>query len=111
MTACWGQLKPFLTWLKADGLQVPGCGDGTSYKLQDSKSQSQSRSRDRKVNPHGYGRSPSRGAPFVVSVTRDWEVDSQSSQTHIIQENQHPWMGEGSEPTIKGGRESSEMRR
>lgn len=111
VTACWGQLKPFLTWLKSDGrLKVPTYGDGTTFKLQDSKSHSQSRSR--KANPEDdYGRSSSRGAPLVVSVTRDWEVESQSSQTHIIQENQHPWMGEGSEPMIKGGRESSDLRR
>jgi hypothetical protein len=110
VTACWGQLKPFLTWLKSDGrLKVPIYGDGSTYKLQDSKSHSQSRSR--KANPEDdYGLSSSRGAPLVVSVTRDWEVDSQSSQTHIIQENQHPWMGEGSEPTIQGGRKSSDVR-
>lgn len=102
LTACWGQLKPFLTWLKLEGrLKVPGTETGASYNLQDSNSRF--RSRDRKTDPQDdYGLS-SRGEPLVVSVTRDWEVDSQSSQTHIIKENQHPWMGEGSEPTIQGG--------
>lgn len=107
VTACWGQLKPFLTWLKLEGrLQVNGTGTSDIYHLQDSKSQF--RSRDKNTGPQDdYGLS-SRGEPLVVSVTRDWEVDSQSSQTHIIKENQHPWMGEGSEPTIEGGRHSFE---
>ncbi|KAJ5348420.1 uncharacterized protein N7506_001673 [Penicillium brevicompactum] len=107
VTACWGQLKPFLTWLKLEGrLQVNDMGTSDIYHLKDSKSHS--KSRDKSSGPQDdYGLS-SRGEPLVVSVTRDWEVDSQSSQTHIIKENQHPWMGEGSEPTIQGGQSSFE---
>ncbi|CAG7931922.1 unnamed protein product [Penicillium olsonii] len=103
VTACWGQLKPFLTWLKLEGRLRVNTGTGDTYNL-DSKSQF--RSRERKANAD-YGL-PSRSEPLVVSVTRDWEVDSQSSQTHIIRENQHPWMGEGEGPTIEGGQGGGE---
>ncbi|CAG7954434.1 unnamed protein product [Penicillium olsonii] len=103
VTACWGQLKPFLTWLKLEGRLRVNTGTGDTYNL-DSKSQF--RSRERKANAD-YGLS-SRSEPLVVSVTRDWEVDSQSSQTHIIRENQHPWMGEGEGPTIEGGQGGGE---
>ncbi|CAG7955379.1 unnamed protein product [Penicillium salamii] len=98
VTACWGQLKPFLTWLKLEG-RLEVITNENTYNLQDSKSQFRSRERKTSTPDYGIAREP-----LVVSVTRDWEVDSQSSQTHIIQENQHPWMGEGSGPTIEGGR-------
>ncbi|CAG8385530.1 unnamed protein product [Penicillium salamii] len=100
VTACWGQLKPFLTWLKLEG-RLEVITNENTYNLQDSKSQFRSRERKTSTPDYGIAREP-----LVVSVTRDWEVDSQSSQTHIIHENQHPWMGEGSEPTIEGGRQS-----
>lgn len=108
MTACWGQLKPFLTWLKSNGgLQVPGVEGTTSYKMQDTKSHVQSSSRTRNIENslHENIRASRENELLIVSVhrdwERDWEVDSQSSQAHIIQEDQHQWIGEGSEVTIK----------
>lgn len=104
VTACWGQLKPFLTWLKSDGqLRVPGTEIGIPYSAQDLNPRFQSTSWKGKVSPQNDYELSSRGYPLVVSVTRDWEVESQSSEAHIILENQHPWMGKGSEPTIKAG--------
>ncbi|OOQ89573.1 hypothetical protein PEBR_07806 [Penicillium brasilianum] len=100
VTACWGQLKPFLTWLKSNGgLQVPSTEATTSYKLHDrtSRLQSLSRSRSKHIGDVGI---LTRNDSLVVSVMQDWEVHSQSSQTQIIPENQHAWVGERSEVII-----------
>ncbi|KAJ5086876.1 hypothetical protein NUU61_008183 [Penicillium alfredii] len=82
VTACWGQLKPFLSWMRSNGLKIQGVEDPTTwnYKMS-SRSQTRSKSRDRR------DRTPIRDQ---ILVTQDWEVDSQSSGAHIIPET-HPW--------------------
>ncbi|CAL5871436.1 uncharacterized protein PFLUO_LOCUS5686 [Penicillium psychrofluorescens] len=93
VSACWGQLKPFLSWMRSNGLRLDGVEDPTTwnYKMS-SRSQTQSKSRDRKFENHeSFARSSRRDQIFV---TQDWELDSQSSQAHIVSET-HPWTGHG----------------
>lgn len=89
VTACWGQLKPFLTWLKSNGLRIQDVDYMTNaynsaYAKSNGQSLTNSKARDSKYQ---------RGAPLARSksnqilVTRNWEVGSQSSQADIIQES------------------------
>jgi hypothetical protein len=49
VTACWGQLKPFLSWMRSNGLKLDGVEDPTSWNYKMStRSQTRSKSRDRK---------------------------------------------------------------
>ncbi|KAJ5098932.1 hypothetical protein N7532_005933 [Penicillium argentinense] len=94
VTACWGQLKPFLSWMRTNGLKIEGVDDPTSWNYKYSRSQTQGRSQ--------------RGHDFPLSmrdqilVTQDWEVDSQSSRAQIIET--HPWStdGKGSPERLSG---------
>lgn len=84
VTACWGQLKPFLSWMRSNGLKIEGVDDPTawSYKMS-AQSQSRSKSRDRKVNQfESHETFPVPGRDQII-VTQDWEVDSQCSRAHI----------------------------
>lgn len=85
VTACWGQLNPFLSWMRSNGLKLDGVEDPTSwsYKMR-SQSHVQSKSRDHKVKFESH---QNLGFPVrddQILVTQDWEVDSQSSQAHIM---------------------------
>ena len=93
VTACWGQLKPFLSWMRSNGLKIQGVDDPTawSYKMS-GRSQTRSKSRDRKTNHLDSQQSFTIPRPRrdQILVTQDWEVDSQCSRAHINPES-HPW--------------------
>ncbi|KAJ5599347.1 hypothetical protein VI817_000511 [Penicillium citrinum] len=85
VTACWGQLKPFLSWMRTNGLKIEGVDDPTSWNYKYShRSQTNLRSIQR-----GHETFPNSLRDQIL-VTQDWEVDSQSSRAQIISENQ-PW--------------------
>lgn len=107
VTACWGQLKPFLTWLKSNGLKIQDVDymtnayayNSNNYAKSDRRSQTQSKARDSKYQSQRnkpLGRSNSNNQ---ILVTKDWEVDSQSSQADIIQERAHWADAEGTRNT------------
>lgn len=85
VTACWGQLNPFLSWMRSNGLKLDGVEDPTSwsYKMR-SQSQVQSKSRDHKVKFESHQNFAFPVREDQILVTQDWEVDSQSSQAHIM---------------------------
>ncbi|KAI2707941.1 hypothetical protein CBS147333_4523 [Penicillium roqueforti] len=87
VTACWGQLSPFLSWMRSNGLKLNGVEDPTSwsYKIR-SQSQGRSKSRDRKIRSESHEIHPLPIRRDQILVTQDWEVDSQSSQAHIVTE-------------------------
>lgn len=90
VTACWGQLNPFLSWMRSNGLKLDGVEEPTSwsYRL---RSQSQSKSRDHKVKFESHENFAFPIRQDQILVTQDWEVDSQSSEAHIMREpGTHP---------------------
>ncbi|KAJ5249028.1 hypothetical protein N7468_000479 [Penicillium chermesinum] len=91
VTACWGQLKPFLTWLKSNGLRIQDVDYMTNaynsnYAQSEGRSQTQSKARDSRYQSQ-KGPALSRSKSNQILVTKNWEVDSQSSQADIIQES------------------------
>ncbi|KAJ5379216.1 hypothetical protein N7509_012335 [Penicillium cosmopolitanum] len=92
VTACWGQLKPFLSWMRTNGLKIEGVDDPTSSNYKYNRSQTNARSSHR-----GQGTSQFSMRDQIL-VTQDWEVDSQSSRAQIISENQ-PWSSGGKRST------------
>ncbi|KAJ6036241.1 hypothetical protein N7540_000520 [Penicillium herquei] len=91
ITACWGQLKPFLSWLKSSGLRIQDfdyTNYANAYGRSNIQSHTQSRSRPGR-NELNLGSFPLQKKTQIL-VTRDWEVDSQSSEADIIQEP-HTW--------------------
>ena len=96
VTACWGQLKPFLSWMRTNGLKIEGVDDPTSWNYKYShRSQTNFRSTQR-----GHETFPNSLRDQIL-VTQDWEVDSQSSRAQIISES-HPW------PAEDGGKRSGD---
>ncbi|KAJ5185791.1 hypothetical protein N7491_006338 [Penicillium cf. griseofulvum] len=89
VTACWGQLSPFLSWMRSNGLRLDGVEDPTSssYKMH-SQSQGQSRSRDPKFRFESQETFPLPMRRDQILVTQDWEVNSQSSQADMIVESE-----------------------
>jgi hypothetical protein len=75
VTACWGQLNPFLSWMRSNGFEIQGVEDPTTpnYKMGSLR-------------------------PDRILVTQDWEVHSQSSRAQIISEETHPWTGNAGQP-------------
>jgi hypothetical protein len=67
VTACWGQLNPFLSWMRSNGFKIQGLGDTTTYNYKMS-----SLRRDQ------------------ILITQDWEVSSQSSRAQITLEETWP---------------------
>jgi hypothetical protein len=93
VSACWGQLKPFLSWMRSNGLKLDGVEDPTTWNYKMSlRSQTQFKSRDRKLESHETFALPSRREQDFV--TQNWELDSQASQAHIVSETR-PWTGYG----------------
>ncbi|CAG8887251.1 unnamed protein product [Penicillium egyptiacum] len=90
VTACWGQLNPFLSWMRSNGLKLDGVEDPTSwsYKMR-SQSQGRSKSRERENRFENHESFPLPMRRDQILVTHDWEVDSQSSQTHIMESQTH----------------------
>ncbi|KAJ5814482.1 hypothetical protein N7474_006259 [Penicillium riverlandense] len=95
VTACWGQLKPFLSWMRSNGLKLDGVEDPTSWNYKTStRSQTRSKSRDRKSGFESHEIFPLPMRRDQILITQDWEVDSQSSRAHIIVESEtSPWTG------------------
>lgn len=87
VTACWGQLKPFLSWMRTNGLKIEGVDDPTSLNYKYSH-----RSHTNLKSSRGHDAFPLTLRDQIL-VTQDWEVDSQSSRAQIISEDQ-PWSGE-----------------
>jgi hypothetical protein len=75
VTACWGQLNPFLSWMRSNGFEIQGVEDPTTpnFKMGSLR-------------------------PDRILVTQDWEVHSQSSRAQIISEETHPWTGNAGQP-------------
>ncbi len=108
VTACWGQLKPFLNQLKSNGLRIRGVEyQSTTWprgKSHSSKSRSYGAS-----GRHGSGNRGERGeqhelVPVAAAgrnlttveaeASRAWDADSQSSQVGIIRETR-TWVVSG----------------
>lgn len=96
ITACWGQLKPFLTRLRSNAFRIHGTEwSSTSYHKESRTPQSQTRTRAttiRRGSAHelqefvpqsAYG---TQTKVLASKVASDWDSRSQSSETHIIQE-------------------------
>lgn len=90
ITACWGQLKPFLNKLKSNGLRIQGVeyenvtAKGPyagSYGQHDATHSTQD-------NNHELIPGISRRQNTTLSALRTWDAGSQSSQTGMIRETQ-----------------------
>ncbi|KAJ1709367.1 hypothetical protein NYO67_8506 [Aspergillus flavus] len=93
VTACWGQLKPFLNQLKSNGLRIQGVEyQNTSAKASNPLSETrddQSRHTDPNHLHNGHELIPiasGQGNMTTVSASRAWDADSQSSQAGMIRE-------------------------
>ncbi|KAJ6445238.1 3-hydroxybenzoate 6-hydroxylase 1 [Purpureocillium lavendulum] len=90
VTACWGQLKPFMSWMRSSGLKLAGSDDSLTgvYKMSN-RSQNQSTMRSRKMKTLRLGSSSNNSFSLPmrrdqIVVTQEWDVNSQSSQANII---------------------------
>lgn len=96
VTACWGQLVPFLSWMRSNGLKLSLVNEPTSwtYKMS-TQSQIVSKSRDRKSKFESCDAFPLQMRRDQILVTQDWDVQSQSSVAHIIGESDSRWPNDG----------------
>ncbi|KAB8266138.1 hypothetical protein BDV32DRAFT_1443 [Aspergillus pseudonomiae] len=95
VTACWGQLKPFLNQLKSNGLRIQGVEyQHTSAKASNPRSEGQD-DQSRHTDPtHSHSHSHHELVPIgsgqgnmtTISASRAWDADSQSSQAGMIRE-------------------------
>lgn len=96
VTACWGQLKPFISWMRSNGLKLSDTDDTSAwaYKMSNrSQTRPKLRTHSRKIRT---GKSAGTGGvdsgfslPLrhdQILVTHDWDVNSQSSRANIIVE-------------------------
>ncbi|KAK1138852.1 hypothetical protein N8T08_001723 [Aspergillus melleus] len=87
VTACWGQLKPFLNQMKSNGMRIPGAEYQSTYgKYSNSRSQ-------RTEHTAGSGDAhdlvpipPGQGNKTTISTSPAWDAASQSSQVGMIRE-------------------------
>ncbi|KAF4156942.1 hypothetical protein CNMCM6936_005786 [Aspergillus lentulus] len=97
VTACWGQLKPFLNQLKSNGLRIRGVdyqystGKGQSSRSYGRSGTNHSREEHHELVPVASGQNLT-----MVSASPAWDADSQSSQTGIIRETR-TWVVTGDE--------------
>jgi hypothetical protein len=97
VTACWGQLKPFLNQLKSNGLRIRGVeyqystGKGQSSRSYGRSGTNHSREEHHELVPVASGQNLT-----TVSASPAWDADSQSSQTGIIRETR-TWVVTGDE--------------
>jgi hypothetical protein len=99
VTACWGQLKPFTSWMRSNGLKINDADDTSawSYKMSDRKTKTGKS--DGAVDSNFS--LPTRRDRILI--THDWEINSQSSEANIIieaedGETNHPhdtWTSDG----------------
>ncbi|KAH8429864.1 uncharacterized protein LDX57_007536 [Aspergillus melleus] len=101
VTACWGQLKPFLDRIRSDAFKLSGAdwarsntSSGAGASKGDRTTNSHSRSRLRsKSSRHGLAldfvpepMKKTRTRTMISVGGDDWDKGSQSSETHIIRE-------------------------
>ncbi|KAK1143226.1 hypothetical protein N8T08_006925 [Aspergillus melleus] len=101
VTACWGQLKPFLDRIRSDAFKLSGAewarsnsSSGAGASKGDRTTNSHSRSRLRSKSPrHGLAldfvpepMKKTRTRTMISVGGDDWDKGSQSSETHIIRE-------------------------
>ncbi|EKV13918.1 initiation factor 2B related protein [Penicillium digitatum] len=105
VTACWGQLNPFLSWMRSNGLKLDGVEEPNSwsYKMR-SQTQGRSESRDHNVKLESNTTFPFPMRRDQILVTQDWEVGSQSSQTHMMGESETPRLA-----TVESGRPANRV--
>ncbi|KAE8148356.1 hypothetical protein BDV25DRAFT_131303 [Aspergillus avenaceus] len=94
VTACWGQLRPFLNQLKSNGLRI----QGVEYQSSVAKVSSPSHHRSHERDDLSHGTVVSRqhhhelvpiasGQGNMTTISaRAWDADSQSSQVGMIRE-------------------------
>jgi hypothetical protein len=88
LTACWPQLKPFLSWMQSNGLKTYDAEDPGPPRY---KNTPLSQSRSKCPEFSGHDSLPLTRQDRIFKTT-DWEVDSQSSQANtMIETNHHPW--------------------
>ncbi|KAL4786036.1 hypothetical protein BJX76DRAFT_139834 [Aspergillus varians] len=107
VTACWGQLKPFLNQLKSNGLRIQGVeyqystGNGPTsqtYPLSGGIGGAyHSRSREEHHELLPVATSGQNLTTISASPRWDGDADSQSSQTGIICETRTSWVVTGDE--------------
>ncbi|KAL5355609.1 hypothetical protein BJX96DRAFT_141554 [Aspergillus floccosus] len=104
VTACWGQLKPFLNQLKSNGLRIQGVEyQYSSMKGQSSRSYGRSGTHHSREDCHELVPTASRGQHLAtVSAAPGWDAHSQSSQTGIIRETR-TWLVTGDEAHKRHG--------
>lgn len=92
VTACWGQLRPFMAWMRSNGLKLHDTDGASAWAYRTSnRSQTASGPRDRKTRTGRFDSTADSGFSLPVRrdqilVTHDWDVNSQSSQANIIVE-------------------------
>lgn len=92
VTACWGQLRPFMSWMRSNGLKLTDADDTSAWAYRMSnRSQTGSRLRDRKTKTGKFDSTTDNNFPLSmrrdqILVTHDWDINSQSSQANIIAE-------------------------
>jgi hypothetical protein len=112
VTACWGQLRPFMSWMRSNGLRIQD--DETSSRAYTrSQTGSKVRMRTRKTTRTGTSHTaPDSGFSLPmrrdqILVTQDWDVNSQSSRANIIvdgedgdKSNPRAWTNEGVQTAV-----------
>lgn len=113
VTACWGQLRPFLRWMRSSGFKLNGIDStpASTFKMT-SRSQTGSGTRDSRtrIGRSGAATDSKRASALTrhshILITAEWDTNSHSSQTNIMaemeegmsEESSHhaqAWRGEG----------------
>jgi hypothetical protein len=92
LTACWPQLKPFLSWMQSNGLKTHDVEDPN---FQSFKVMPLPQARSKSPDFNGHDSLPLTRQDRILTTT-DWEVDSQSSQANTIIETDNPLAVESS---------------
>lgn len=87
VTACWGQLRPFMSWMRSNGLKLHGTDDTTGWAYTRTQTRSKLRGRKSRSGKSDAALDSGFSLPMrrdQILVTQDWDVNSQSSQANII---------------------------
>ncbi|KKK21965.1 hypothetical protein AOCH_001866 [Aspergillus ochraceoroseus] len=96
VTACWGQLKPFLNQFKSNGLRIQGVEYESSFKTQYSRYIYDTSTMGSKRGHHPLVPIPlDQGNTTTVSALPSWDAGSQSSQAHIVIRETRSWVVTG----------------